>query len=147
MRRPRTLFFTPDTRWEAQMADLCWILPKKPGGECKADDPRTAWPDVVLKGETGSQSLAVKSSDVGRGRSDDTQPRQESALTAERRAPVEATPAMMESGGVQSMLDAIQAQRKMLEERRKTEDARETSSLSEVSSTPQQQQRSSPPQL
>lgn len=49
LRRPRTIFFTPDTRWEAQTADFCWVLPKKVGGECKSGDPHKAWPDTGVK--------------------------------------------------------------------------------------------------
>jgi ABC-type multidrug transport system fused ATPase/permease subunit len=44
-RRPRTCFFTPDTRWEAQTADFCWKLPKQVGGPCIADEPSVAWPE------------------------------------------------------------------------------------------------------
>lgn len=43
-RRPRTIFFTPDTAEEAQIADDCWVLPKEVGGACKQQGPRIAWP-------------------------------------------------------------------------------------------------------
>lgn len=33
-RRPRTMFFTPDTPEEAEIADQCWVLPTEVGGNC-----------------------------------------------------------------------------------------------------------------
>jgi len=43
-RRPRSVFFTPDSPEQAQMADVCWELPADCGGPCRAEPPDIAWP-------------------------------------------------------------------------------------------------------
>jgi len=41
-RRPRTMFFTPDSDEDAQIADECWVLPSEVGGECRVEAPSRA---------------------------------------------------------------------------------------------------------
>lgn len=43
LRRPRTMFFTPDSSEEAAIADICWMLPSDIGGQCRSEAPSKAY--------------------------------------------------------------------------------------------------------